>query len=157
MSEEILCDVVATTTSMEAWDTLQRMFSSSTRARTIQIHVELAMSKKHDLSVAHYFHKIKGMATELATAGSALWDDDMIAYLLAGLGPDYDPFVTLMTTKSEVLTLDDVFAHLMAFEIYQIQHHQAELQLNPGSSINDASRGGQQKNRGHRDRGHGRS
>ena len=57
-------------------------------------------------------------------------DDEMITYLLAGLGPDYDHFVTSMTTKSEVLMLDDVFAHLMAFEPRQLQH-QAELQLNP--------------------------
>ena len=68
MSEEILHDVVAATTSKEAWDTLQRMFSSSTRARTIQICVELATSKKRDLSAASYFCKIKG----LAAAGSAL-------------------------------------------------------------------------------------
>ena len=46
MSEEILRDVVAATTSKGAGDTLQRMFSSSTRARTVQIRVELATSKK---------------------------------------------------------------------------------------------------------------
>ena len=61
-----------------------------------------------------------------------------------------------MTTKSETLALDNVFAHLMAFEARQLQH-QAELQLNSGSSANYAGHGGQQKNRGHRDRGRGRS
>ena len=156
MSEEILYDVVAATTFKEAWDTLQRIFSSSTRARTVQIRVELATSKKRDLSAANYFHKIKGLATELAAAGSALQDDDVIAYLLAGLGPDYDPFVTSMTTKSEALTLDDVFAHLMTFEARQLQP-QAELQLNPGSSTNYVGHGGEQKNYGRRDRGRGRS
>ena len=50
----------------------------------------------------------------------------MIAYLLASLDSDYDPFVTSMTTKSEALTFDDVFAHLMASEARQLQH-QAEL------------------------------
>ena len=152
MSEEILNDVVAATTSKEAWDTLQRMFSSSTRARTVRTRVELATSKKRNQCAANYLHKIKG----LAAAGSALQDDDVIAYLLAGLGPNYDPFATSLTTKSEALTLDDVFAHLMTFEARQVQH-QAELQLNPGSSANYAGRGGQQKNRGRRDRGPGRA
>ena len=169
MSEEIRHDVVAATTSKEAWDTLQRMFLS-TYARTIQIRVQLATSKKRDQSAANYFCKIKGLVTELAATGSALQDNNVIAYLLAGLGPDYDPFVTSMTTKSEALTLDDVFTHLMTFEARQLQH-QAELQLNSGSSANYtgrvelqlnpsanyASRDGQQKNRGRRDRGHGRS
>ena len=156
MSEEIVHDMVAATTSKEAWDTLQQMFSSLTHARTVQIRVELTTSKKRDLSAAAYFCKIKGLATELAAAGSALQDDDVITYLLAGLGPDYDPFVTSMTTKSEALTLDDVFAHLMAFEGHQLQH-QAELQLNPRSSVDYAGCGGLQKNCECRDRGRGRS
>ena len=92
------------------------MFSSSTRAHTVQILVKLAMSKKRDLSAADHFRKIKDLATELVTTNSALLDDDVIAYLLGGLGPDYDPFVTSMTKKSEALTLDDVFVHLMTFE-----------------------------------------
>ena len=126
MSEEILRDVVAVTTSKEAWNTLQRMFSSSTCARTVQIRVELATSKKCDLSAADYFCKIKG----LAAAGSAFRDDDVIAYLLAGLGSNYDPFVTSMTTKSEAITLDDVFAHLMAFEARQLQHQAEDPEFN---------------------------
>ena len=65
MSEEIFHDVVAATTSKDAWDTLQRMFSSSTCAHTVQICNELATSKKCDLSAADYFCKIKGLATEL--------------------------------------------------------------------------------------------
>lgn len=85
ISNEILQDVVAATTSKEAWDTLQRMFSSATRARIVQIRVELATTKKRDLSAADYFCKIKGLASELAAAGSTLRDDEVIAYLLAGL------------------------------------------------------------------------
>ena len=92
----------------------------------------------------------------MAAVDSALRDDDMIAYLLAGLGPNYDTFVTSMTTKSEALTLDDVFAHLMAFKARQLQH-QAELQLNSGSSVNYVGCGGQQKNHGRGDCGHGLS
>ena len=112
------------------------------------------MSKKRDLSAVDYFCNIKGLATELAGADPSLWDDDVIAYLLASLGLDYDPFITSMTTKSEALTLDDVFAYLMTFETLQLQH-QVELQLNPRSSANYVGRGGQQKNRERRDRGRG--
>ena len=63
------------------------------------------MSKKRDLSAANYFCKIKGLVTEQVVADSALRNDDVIAYLLASLGLDYDPFVTSMTTKSEAMTL----------------------------------------------------
>ncbi|NAW18909.1 hypothetical protein FGF97_23680, partial [Salmonella sp. hn-f5] len=46
MTEEVLRDMISANTSKEAWDILQRMFSSSTRARTVQIRVELATTKK---------------------------------------------------------------------------------------------------------------
>jgi hypothetical protein len=158
MSEEILHDVIDATSSKEAWNSLQKKFASSTRARTVQIRVELATSKKRDLSAVDYFRKIKGLATELAAANAPLRDDEVIAYLLAGLPAEYDSFVTSMTTKSEPLTLDDVFAHLMAFEARQLQH-QTELQLhNHGSSANYAGRGGRgNRGRGRNDRGRGRS
>ena len=45
--------------------TLQRMFSSSTRAHVIYIRVDLATSKKCDLSAVDYSRKIKGLATDL--------------------------------------------------------------------------------------------
>jgi hypothetical protein len=89
-----------------------------------QIHVELATTKKRDLSVADYFRKIKNLATDLAATDTPLNDDEVIAYLLAGLDSTYDPFVTSMTTKSEPLSLDDVFTYLMVFEAPQIYHSQ---------------------------------
>lgn len=131
MKEEVLSDVVAATTSKEAWDIIKKMFSSSTRARIVQIRVELATTKKRDLSAAAYFSKIKSLASELTAADAPLRDDEVVAYLLAGLGSDYDPFVTSITTKTEALSLDDVYAHLLTFEAHQLQH-QEEARLHIG-------------------------
>jgi hypothetical protein len=61
-----------------------------------------------------------------------------------------------MTTKSEPLTLDDVYAYLMAYETHQLKH-QSELQAGHGSSTNYVGRGGASRGRGHGDRGKGRS
>jgi hypothetical protein len=157
MSEEVLRDVTDATTSKEAWDTLKKMFSSTTRARTVQIRVDLATTKKRDLPAATYFSKIKGLASKLAAIDAPLHDDEVVAYLLAGLGSNYDPFVTSMTTKNEALSLDEVYAHLLSFEARQLQH-QAEARLNIGASANVAGRGGS-PGRGHasgRGRGRGR-
>jgi hypothetical protein len=46
MSEEILPDVVDSGTSKDAWDKLQRMFGSATRAHVVQIRADLATAKK---------------------------------------------------------------------------------------------------------------
>ncbi|KAK3144206.1 hypothetical protein QOZ80_4AG0310050 [Eleusine coracana subsp. coracana] len=140
MSEDLLLDVVSASTAKEAWDILQRMFSSAVRARAIQVRVDLATLKKRDLPANEYFRKVKNLAYELAAAGLPLRDDEIIAYLLAGLRSDYDSFVTSMTTKSEALSLDDVYAHLLAYESRHLQH-QAETRLHVDASANYAGRG----------------
>ncbi|KAG8084596.1 hypothetical protein GUJ93_ZPchr0010g7974 [Zizania palustris] len=156
MTEEVLRDVTDATTAKEAWDALQRKFASSTRARMVQIRVELATCKKRDLSATDYFNKVRGLANDLANAGAPLRDDEIMAYLFAGLPAEYDPFVTSMTTLPITPTIDDVFAHLVAFEARQLRH-QAELQLNLGASANFAGRGrGSGRGRGRGPgRGHG--
>jgi hypothetical protein len=122
----------------------------------MQIHVELATCKERDMTAADFFHKVCGLATELAAANAALHDDEILTYLFAGLPTQYDPFVTMMTTLPAAPTLDDVFAHLVAFEARQLRHH-AELQLNLGASANYAGRRGSHRGRGRSGRGHGAS
>lgn len=141
MSEDILLVVVAASTAKEAWDTLTTMFSSVVRARSVQVRIDLATAKKRDLSATDYFRKIKGYAYELAAADSPLRADEIIAYILASLSSEYDSFVTSMTTKTEPLSLDDVYTYLLAFENRQLQN-QSETRLNIGASTNLASRGG---------------
>jgi hypothetical protein len=158
MSEEVLRDIIDATMSKEVWDSIRTKFSSSTCARTVQLRVELATVKKGDLSAADYFRKVKNLASEMAAADAALRDDEVLAYLLAGLPSDYDPFVTSITTKDSV-SLDDVYAHLITFDARQLRHH-ADLQLQMESSANYAGRGGQSKGHGggrSRGRGGGRS
>jgi hypothetical protein len=132
------------------------MFSSSIRARTVQIRVELATTKKHGLTTADYYRKITGLANELAAANAPMKDDEVIAYLLARLPAEYDSFVMSMTTKSTPLTLDDVFTYLMAYEARQLQH-QSKLQLHHETLVNYARRGGRGDCRSRVTRGHERS
>jgi hypothetical protein len=146
MTEDILQDVVEATTSQAAWDILKRVFSSAIRARAVQVRVDLATTKKRDLSATDYFHKIKSLAAELAASDAPLRTDEIIAYLLAGLPSGYDPFVTSITMKTEPPTLDDFYAHLLAFEARQLQS-QEETRLNIGARTNFAGRGGPERGR----------
>jgi hypothetical protein len=68
------------------------------------------------MTAANFFNKVRGLAHELAVADAPLRDEEILAYLFAGLPVEYDPFVTTMTTLPSTPTLDDVFTHLLAFE-----------------------------------------
>ena len=93
-------------TSREAWTILERMFAS--RARAIQTRAQLAVSKKKGTPAADYFRQMKTLADTLAAIGHPLCEDEIIAYILAGLDPDYDSLVTTLSVSHDI-TLDDVY------------------------------------------------
>jgi outer membrane protein W len=74
------------------------------------------MAKKGNLSVSEHLHKIKHIAATLTATGHPVSDSEFTAYLLGGLGPKYDPFVTSVTTRVEPLSMDTLFGHLLAHE-----------------------------------------
>jgi hypothetical protein len=52
----------------------------------------------------------------LVAIDQPLNDFELIAFLLAGLGSNYDSFVTSITTYVTPMTLDDLYGHLLAHE-----------------------------------------
>jgi hypothetical protein len=46
-----------------------------------------------------------------------------VSYLLAGLGSEYDLFVTSVTTRLDPLSLDELYGHLLAHELRTEHHH----------------------------------
>jgi hypothetical protein len=47
------------------------------------------------------------MADELALAGQPLITDDIITYVLAGLGQEYDSLASIITSRFDLVTLED--------------------------------------------------
>jgi hypothetical protein len=60
-----------------------------------------------------FFMQIKRMTDELAVADHALHHDEIISYLLSGLGHDYDSFVTTIIARIDPVTLEEVYALLL--------------------------------------------
>lgn len=101
---------------------------SQSRARTIQVHYQLATLKKESSSVADYFQQFQSLTDSLATVGQPLNDFEIVAFLLAGLGPDYDPFVASVTTRVEPLSVEEIYDHLLSHEL-RLKHHQSAIDL----------------------------
>jgi hypothetical protein len=141
VTEDILVHVMSAPTSREAWTILERMFASRTRVRAIQTRAQLDVAKKKGTPTADYFRHMKTLAGSLAAIGQPLREDEVIAYILPGLGPDYDSLVTTLTVRSEDLTLDEVYAHLLTYEHHH-DLHDSDYGLGGGASTNLSRRGG---------------
>ena len=63
--EKILTHVVKCTTFRDVLQALEHMFTSQSRARTMQIYYQLAILKKDNSSVADYFHQFTTLVNTL--------------------------------------------------------------------------------------------
>ncbi|KAF5451062.1 hypothetical protein F2P56_031361 [Juglans regia] len=149
--ETVLAHVIKCHTSHQVWSTLERMFTSTSRARSMNLHYQLATLKKGGSSVSDYFHKFTTIADTLAAVDQPLNEFELVSFLLAGLGPEFDSFVTSVTTRVDPISLEDLYGHLIAHEI-RLEHHHPPNDLTLGSanftSRSRGSRGGRSSGRG---------
>jgi hypothetical protein len=117
ISESLISSLVGLHSSRDVWLSLEKMFSSQSRARIMQTRYHLATLKKNNLSVTDYFQKAKQYADLLASIGQPLSDSDIITYIFAGLPTAYDSLVTSLNTRLESFSLDDLYGHLLTYEL----------------------------------------
>uniref|UniRef100_A0A2N9J507 Retrotransposon Copia-like N-terminal domain-containing protein n=1 Tax=Fagus sylvatica TaxID=28930 RepID=A0A2N9J507_FAGSY len=122
LSENILAYVVKCSTSFEVWTTLERMFTAHSRARSMNIHYQLATLKKGDSSIADYFHKFTQLSDTLAAVDQPLPPHEALSFLLAGLGSEYDSLVTSVKTQLHPMSLEDLYGHLLGHELRLAQN-----------------------------------
>jgi hypothetical protein len=60
LSREELTGIITMTTSSEVWGTLANMYASHTQARSVQMRIALATTKKGTQSVVEYYSKMRG-------------------------------------------------------------------------------------------------
>lgn len=132
LSLEVLARVMLHTSSKAVWSALETMFSSSSRARIVQLCKQLSMVQKKDSSMTDYFARVKGMADQLAST-----DDDIMTYFLTGLDNTYDALVTSLSVmvKTEPISLDHFYSLMLDHEVRQ------EISSYHQISVNTAGRG----------------
>ena len=105
----------------------------------MQIHYQLSTLRKGSTSIADFFHTFTGLADTLAAIDQPLPEFQLVSFLLAGLGPEYDSFVTSVQQRTEPITLDFLYGHLLNHEI-RLEKSQAPVSLETASA-NFVSRG----------------
>ena len=94
--------------------------------------------RKGDKPAGEYMQKVKALADAMATTGSPLRDDEIIDYMLTGLGSVFNPIAASMNFAGTV-TLSAFYSSVLHYEA--LQQQQSELE-DWTSSTNVASRPG---------------
>uniref|UniRef100_A0A803PY32 Integrase catalytic domain-containing protein n=1 Tax=Cannabis sativa TaxID=3483 RepID=A0A803PY32_CANSA len=122
MTEGVLGSVANFNTVYSVWRALEQRFASQSRARLLQLKGQFSHVHKGSLSILDYTDKVQSLFDAITIAGSPIDEQDVILQLLNGLGPEYDSVVSGITSRSDLLTFDEVQALLMAHES-RLEHH----------------------------------
>ena len=109
--------VVDCQTSAEVWSVLEKLFVSDSKARTLQLRFMLQSLKKCALNTNDYVLKMRNIADMLSISGKLVSDEDLILYILGGLGPEFEIIVVNITFRFEAISLQEVHCLLESHEI----------------------------------------
>jgi len=59
---------------------------------------------------------MKGLADDMASAGKKIEDEELISYILTGLGDDYESIVTFVSVRAEPISVQELYTQLVAHE-----------------------------------------
>jgi hypothetical protein len=75
-----------------------------TCARSVNKCIALAITKKNQMTVSDYYAKMCQFVDNLAASGTPLHEDELVAYLLAGLDEDYNPIFTIVVARVDSIS-----------------------------------------------------
>ena len=89
------------------WIVLEKTFSAKSKAQALQLRLSLQTMKKGNIYVKDYILKMKSLAMSLMAAGQQITDDELILFILGGLGSEFEAVIVNLTSR-ESITLQEV-------------------------------------------------
>jgi hypothetical protein len=117
---------------------LETLFVVQSQSQILQLQQQLSNLKKGAQTVSVYFQKAQGIANLLAAIGKPIEDSELISNIIVGLGADYDPLVTSVTTRQGSISLTDLHGYMLSYEL-RLETDKTALEINI-STANTAQR-----------------
>ncbi|KAK1653449.1 hypothetical protein QYE76_071254 [Lolium multiflorum] len=111
----VLAHVVGLDSSSAVWAALNAHVSGQSKTRVQQLRSALNDTRKGDMSAEKYVAKMKCIAAELAAVGKPLDDDELVYYVLQGLGSHYNNLRTAVNANPNT-TLAELLTQVQAFD-----------------------------------------
>jgi gag-polypeptide of LTR copia-type len=93
-----MAQVISSTTTQEFWRSLEKYFSSTSRARLTELKRQIQTANKDGLSCSEYLLQLRLIADELSFIGVPLPEDELISATINGLGTEYNSIAAVVST-----------------------------------------------------------
>ena len=100
ISDAMVMQIMNCSSPKDAWDILVKYYGTTTSARKIQLKQKFNNMERKSKSIQDYVTEVKTIADQLASVGSQVEDEDMVAVTLNGLGPEYKSFDTSVSVRA---------------------------------------------------------
>jgi hypothetical protein len=92
------------------------MFGAQSCANIRHILRQLQQLCKEDPTAVHYMHKMKSLPVNMASVGAPITDDELVDYIIIGLGPAFNLIAVSLTVGDKSVSYSEFYAHLLSFE-----------------------------------------
>jgi hypothetical protein len=116
MYQEVLPHVHRIESAAGVWRAIEEMFAAQSEAKVTNLPVALANTKKLQMTTSEFLSKIQGFADELVAAGHPLQDMQLVSYILAGLGADYNALDAALGVVTTPIFLSQLYSHIYSYD-----------------------------------------
>jgi hypothetical protein len=126
LSDPVLSTIYGLQTSQQVWTSLATKFISSTRSHVSHLKRQLQTLKQGSKTCSEYLKNAKTWSYQLAAIGKPIDDEDLISYIINGLNPSFNAFVTVfsMTSKDKAPSFSDFQDELLSHEMLLSQQQE---------------------------------
>ncbi|RVW41864.1 Retrovirus-related Pol polyprotein from transposon RE1 [Vitis vinifera] len=119
LSDKVLASVYGITSAREVWSSLANKFASQSRTRVHHLKGKLQTLHQGSMKCTDFLEKAKLVSDELVAVGKPLEDDDLMSYIVSGLNPSFNPFITSLSfaTRDKNVSFEDFQAELLSYEL----------------------------------------
>jgi hypothetical protein len=101
MTQEVMAQIATVTTAAELWSVVGEIYSSQTRAWSVNMRISLVTLKKGNMPATEFMSKMKALADEMAAVGKPLGDEELVSYILNSIDADYLPLQTATIARTD--------------------------------------------------------
>jgi hypothetical protein len=130
LSPSLVSSMYSVKTSHQAWTSLATRYASQSKSRVSHLKRQLQSLQQGNKTCTEYLKMAKESADELAAVGKPVEDDDLISFVVSGLNPLFNTFVTVhsFTARDYEMSFADFQSELLNHEILlENQQHKAIL------------------------------
>jgi len=111
----VLSTIYGLDTSRQVWSSLADQFANQSKSRIANLKKQLQSLNQGSKSCSDYIQSAKECSDQLAAIGKPIPDEELITYLINGLHPMFNSFITTISimTRDKELNFEDFQDELM--------------------------------------------